>query len=211
MRINQLNSSPQFSSRNATIRFADNIARKINTVYPRISSTKYEGLGYQEFFTPNLKDLFLSIECMRMRISDRISRSSLKFVDCAKIRTQEILKSKVGNCHESAMLGELGAKINGLPNCYIAELKSGSENNVSRMDHAVLYVDSVRNPYIIDPWLGFADYVPNTIERYKKEFSNFFDDKSLENKMFFEILQPKNKLSKDELSELKKEFPQLII
>lgn len=36
----------------------------------------------------------------------------------------------------------------------------------------MVYVQNGTKPYIIDSWLGFADYVPNTIKRFQKEFRN---------------------------------------
>ena len=39
----------------------------------------------------------------------------------------------------------------------------------------VLWVKNGKKPYVIDPWLGFADYVPRAIQRYKNEFGYHFD------------------------------------
>lgn len=211
MQINSINNSPKFSSRNEVIRFADNVARRVNKAYPRSSSTLYQSLGYSEFFVPNLKDMFTAIECMRLRVSNNIVRKSSSYLERCKALTQEISKTKMGNCHESALLSELAAKVNGISNCFVAELKSEVGGKVKRMDHAVLLVDSVRKPYIIDSWLGFADYIPNAMERYQKEFSSCFDDDCLNKEMFFDILHPKNRLNKEEQKDLRENFTELLI
>ena len=32
-----------------------------------------------------------------------------------------------------------------------------------------------KKPYVIDAWFGFADYIPNAIKRYQKEYQKYFD------------------------------------
>ena len=109
-------------------------------------------------------------------------------------------------------MAEIAAKVNGIKNCYTAQLKPLTDNHGDTLDHAVLYVDSSKHPYIIDPWLGFADFVPNVFERYRKEFSAHFDfDKFGTDKMFFEPLGMRRNLSAEEVKELKASFPELRI
>ena len=126
--------------------------------------------------------------------------------------TDLIKRKKLGNCHESAILAEIAAKANGIRNCYTAQLKPLTNNSSDSLDHAVLYVDSPKHPYIIDPWLGFADFVPNAFERYRKEFSAHFDfDKFGTDKMFFEPLGMRKNLSIEETKKLKESFSELRI
>ena len=77
----------------------------------------------------------------------------------------------LSNCGESAELAFMFAKINDIKNCAIAGLYHPMGKDY---DHAVLLVKD-KKPYIIDAWLGFADYVPNAIKRYQSEFKNCFD------------------------------------
>ena len=121
-------------------------------------------------------------------------------------------KSKVGNCHESAILAEIAAKTNGIRNCFVAQIKPHTGRMADTHDHAVLYVDSFKRPYIIDAWLGFADYVPNAMERYRKEYSNFFDfEKFGTEKMFFDMLQAKTSVNGDAILALQKHLPEFVI
>ena len=166
-----------FTSRNPHIRFADNIARRVNSVYPRLSSTKYDGLRHNEMYCRNIKSLLKRIEWMRKELYLSLSEVKGDYVKKSLRFTDLIKRKKLGNCHESAILAEIAAKANGIRNCYTAQLKPLTNNSSDSLDHAVLFVDSPKHPYIIDPWLGFADFVPNAIERYKKEYSKHFDFK----------------------------------
>ena len=89
---------------------------------------------------------------------------------------------KIGNCGESSLLSAIIAKTNGIKNCYPATIKSPYGDS---FDHAVLYVADEK-PYIIDAWLGFADYLPEAIQRYTKDFHDNFDFEKFETeKMIF--------------------------
>ena len=201
-----------FSSRNSHIRLADNIARRVNQVYPRLSSTKYEGLKNSDKFNENIVYLLVNIKKMRKEMYSYLAEVRGDYLKKSQRFAELITNKKLGNCHESAILAEIAAKANGIRNCYTAQLKPLTDKPSDAHDHVVLYVDSLKHPYVIDPWLGFADFVPNALERYRKEFSNHFDfDKFGTEKMFFEPLGMKRNLSKAETSKFKEKFSQLII
>ena len=61
--------------------------------------------------------------------------------------------------------------MNGIDNCKMAFVVSPEDYDY---DHAVVLVED-KKPYIIDAWLGFADYVPNAIKKFQKDFRNCFD------------------------------------
>ena len=66
----------------------------------------------------------------------------------------------------------------------IADIKNTAEEH---LNHVVLYVENGKKPYIIDVWLGFADYLPNAIQRYKSEFSYLFPfEKAKSQKFMFD-------------------------
>lgn len=169
MKINA-NTNMSFQSRSSTIRFADDIARRVNKEYPRISSTRLECLPNIVNHEDILPELWERIADMR---SD-ISRSMFKQTSViSKVKTiLKLIKSqRVGNCNESSFLALVAARANGIKNCRVSYVASPSGYNY---DHSVVLVEDEK-PYIIDSWLGFADYVPNAIKRYQKDFRNCFD------------------------------------
>ena len=123
-----------------------------------------------------------------------------------------VKKYRRGNCGESAQLSAIVAKVNGLKDCYISSLvtKKGKD-----LDHSVLYVKD-KKPYIIDAWLGFADFVPNALSRYKNEFGFHFDIKEGE-KLALEKLETdftdvlNADFSKSQINKIKKIFPEQFI
>ena len=181
MQINH-NSNINFTARNKTIRFADDIARKINQVYPRISGSNVHDFKFITRNSPLLGKLSHKIYYLRENAQHSFQIMQ-RWEDRIKIIPNAIQKEKHGNCAESAFLAELAARANGIENCYQARCITPNDR---RYDHVVLYVKD-KKPYIIDPWLGFADYVPKAIERYKKEFRQHFDfDRLRTEKMEFE-------------------------
>ena len=73
-----------FTSRNPHIRFADNIARHVNNVCPRISSTKYEGLKNSDKFNSKIKGLLYKIKFMRQDLYCSLHGTSGNYVEKSK-------------------------------------------------------------------------------------------------------------------------------
>ena len=159
-----------FTSRNATIRYADDLARRVNKKYPRLSASKMETLGFAKYYQPTIERLWDKNHEMRDIVENIINSKKpikeklMKILYCIQNR-------KVGNCGESALLTYITAKLNKIDNCKFACLISG---NGFDLDHSVILVED-KKPYVIDAWLGFADYIPNAIKKYQNEYKNCFD------------------------------------
>ena len=54
-----------FSSRNATIRYADDLARRVNKKYPRLSASKMETFGFAKYYQPTIEKLWDKNQEMR--------------------------------------------------------------------------------------------------------------------------------------------------
>ena len=169
MKVNNVNSL-SFQSRNQTIRFADDIARRVNVCFPRVSSSIFEDFNNANKYRNLMSRLFDRINIMREYKLDLVysAKSTISKIGALIC---PIRMYNCGNCRESAQLGAIAAKINGIKNCYLASIHTSDGTS---LDHGVVYVDD-KKPYIIDTWLGFADYVPNAIIRYKSEYLHHFD------------------------------------
>ena len=169
MKVNSV-SGQNFQSRNQTIRFADDIARRVNIFYPRVSSTIFEDFNNVDKFRNLMSRLFDEINIMREYKLDLVysAKSTISKIGAL---IYPISLYHCGNCRESAQLGVIAAKVNGIKNCFLASIHTSDGTS---LDHGVAYVDD-KKPYIIDTWLGFADYVPNAINRYKSEYLHHFD------------------------------------
>ncbi len=200
-----------FTSRNSVIRLADDIARRVNVEYPCLSSTKFEGMNNSAKSVDAITNLFVKIINMRNRVNATNKEQLGGLLNSWKNYSDIVKETKLGNCNEAAVFSEVAARVNGIRNCFVAELKSNSNNRYKSLDHAVLYVDG-KKPYIIDAWLGFADYVPQAIKRFKNEYRTFLNfSKGKDNSIVFDLFGKRHVLSKEENSKLKELFPNLII
>ena len=210
MEIQSFNTS--FTSRNKTIRFADDISRKVKKCYPRVSSKIVEDFdticSFKKFRNRLRKQID---EELRVDIDDRFEEADTLIGRILAI-TKPIKEQRLGNCGESALLAEIVAKINGIKNCYIASLKTTKGKD---LDHSVLYVND-KKPYIIDAWLGFADFVPKTIDRFQSEFRKHFCIKKGD-KLVFEKLEDdyakclNQDFSRRQINKLKRIYPDHVI
>lgn len=218
MHINSINNNynTNFKSRNAEIRFADDIARKVNQVFPRISSSKIEDFKNINQYENVYRRAQLKIDLMRSdkyEAYDKFHTFSKKLLAITSV----IKAHKVGNCGESAQLSEIAARANGIKDCFCASvLWKGSFGYKYSMDHSVLLVKNNGKPYVIDSWLGFADYLPEAIKRYQKEFRIHFDFKHKNGKMCIDrpvSYDPTGKIFAKKYSdeELRKLYPELIL
>lgn len=205
-------SNINFTSRQKTIRFADDIARHVNKCYPRISSTLIDDFENASAYRDFRKSLYKRFEKeLRTDISDRFDDSESLIGRILAI-TKPIKESRLGNCGESAMLAEIVAKINGVKNCYIASLMTSEGKN---LDHSVLYVQGEK-PYVIDAWLGFADFVPRAIQRFRSEYSKHFNaengDKFVFQKLDNDYAECLNQdFSRRQINKLRKIYPDHVI
>lgn len=164
-----------FTSKDRDIRTADDIARKVNKAYPRCSQSIIYDYPNADKFPAVVKRYTNKMIDLRNNQSDLsydFYSSEDDVLEDLKIQPYLVSKYRLGNCQESAELSALAAKINGITDFHLAYLDSTETGD---LDHAVLLVNPDKKPYIIDSWLGFADYVPKAIERYKSEYGYHFD------------------------------------
>jgi len=138
------------------------------------------------------------------------------FIKNIKNVVEPIKRFKIGNCGESADLAAIAARVNGIKNISIASIRTPTG---VPFDHAVLLVND-KKPYIIDGWLGFADYIPNAINRYKKEFRNHFDFEKLQTEEMRVIPYDgvnffngflNREFTKKEIEQIRNLYPEIII
>lgn len=205
-----------FQSKNRTIRRADDLARQINRAFPRQSaSLTLPHINPMELSPAPYRRLWGKIHEMR-ELSERRYLKGQTFISKVKALINPIKKYKVGNCGESTDLAYFAAIGNGIKNCYRAHLISPYYEDY---DHAVLYVDD-KKPYIIDAWLGFADYVPNAIKRYQKDYRYLFCFEAMGTEkielvssagtIYTDKLK-KQKITDEEIKILQETFPELIL
>ena len=200
-----------FQSKNKTIRFADDIARHVNKCYPRISTSLIDDFVNVQCFRNFKKRINARTEDMRTDISENFDNAE-NFIGKILAFVKPVKKLKLGNCGESAQLATIIAKVNGIKNCYIASLKTTKNKN---LDHSVIYVND-KKPYIIDTWLGFADYVPGAFSRYRSEYHNHFDIQEGDKLTFKKLKNDYTKVlnqdfSRSQINKIKNIFPEQFI
>lgn len=178
---NTISQNRSFTARNPEIRFADNLARKVNKEYPRISSSLIGSYEKSYKFSGLLHRLRININTMRY-LQENDFNEAPTVIERVKAITDSIRFSAMGNCAEASELTLVASKLSGIKDVHLASLYSSTGDS---LDHQVLYVKNGKKPYIIDTWLGFADYVPNAITKYKNEFSKYLSYGSSSNKMVF--------------------------
>ena len=213
MKINQTNTT--FCARNPIIRKADDIARKVNNTFPRISPSIVEDYSQINKFSMYIFRLKLRMNQVRNLKSHYFDHGT-RYIEKALAFFEPIERYKMGNCAESAQMGALAAKINGIENAKIKHLRSIYGDN---LDHMICYVENGKNPYVIDPWLGFADYVPNAMQKYAGEYRKHFEMGNLKpNELVFstpffddycKFLE--NEAPKNDLEKLKILFSKLLL
>lgn len=212
-----INTKTHFSAKNPTIRFADQIARNVNSQYPTISCTFIEGFKCIQ----NSKSARLLVRLSNLintirQVQTIAFKNAKDFKGKLHALINPIKRFRVGNCSELTELTTLSAKANGIKNAQMRRLVTPQGDFY---DHVVTYVDGEK-PYIIDAWAGFADYVPNAIKRYQKDFQRHFNFKlfDTEDIIFQEVPKGFNiteflnkKFTNEELKILKTNYPELII
>ena len=158
MNVQRIDNTP-FQSRNQTIRFADDIARRVNQCYPRISLTKIKSFE-------NAKQYPSLIDNIAERLSKNVRDKKGDMYDdadsfCKKIKAfiAPVKKNGLGNCGESAHLASIVAKINGIKDCQI-RITYGNNHGVLVVLSAGLHdlrlsgLASLDNIFILDDRTG---------------------------------------------------------
>ena len=160
-----------FSSHNKTIRIADKVARDVNNNYRHISSSKFVASKYIERF-PGLKKRLGKLTMHKMRkLKDKLYDDAATHLQKIMSFIEPVKKYKVCNCGDGTQIAAIMAKVNGINDCHIVHLCNQDGKD---LNHAASFVNDIK-PYIIDTWLGEADYVPNMMTKYKSLF-RFEDD-----------------------------------
>ena len=155
------------------IRKADDIARYVNELYPRVSGRKICSLDsyacnkaalYYKCRGRVFAEYISKIRNVRKSSKSIYKSNNSNFDKCVSY-AEVVKKEKAGNCGESAFLARMIAACNGIRNTKIVYLASNDVN----LDHYAVYVED-KKPYIIDSWLGIADYVPNVLDKLKSEY-----------------------------------------
>lgn len=173
MQINRIDNA-KFTARKATIRRADDIARLAKNAFPMISSSKIDTFKNVSHFKSFLLKISQELNEERYLRSDKIN-SYGTFVGRVFVLLESLKRKKLGNCAEHAEVALLAAKLNGVKNTFLASLITPDKEP---LDHAVILVED-KKPYVIDSWLGFADYLPEAKKRWQKEYNHMFDFKEL--------------------------------
>ena len=210
------NSNLNFTSKNAVIRRADNIARRINKVFPRVSERRVHGfrnINKFQFLEFNLRERtrqLRNIKSSKFDYAPGTIQKLLAFLDPIKER-------KMGNCAETAQIAAICAKLNGINDAQIVGLRTKGGR---KLDHAVLYVENSGKPYIIDPWIGKAGYVPDMLKGYTSEYretldigqhlkANHLKFMPLENDAYSRFL--KKEISEEDKKALLRLYPELLV
>ena len=199
-----------FTSRNKTIRKADDIARKACTLFDTVSSSKIHCYKNAKNFEYLRSYIYLKTRFMR-EMKDKLYETGFDFYKKIEALINPVKLYRIANCGEKSHLACIMAKTYGIKDCHIAHL---FQANGKDLDHAVVFVND-KKPYIIDAWLGFADYVPNALKRYKGEYKQYFDFSegdtiavaSKYDDEFTDFL--KGDFSRKERKEIKKLYPEM--
>ena len=105
MQIN-LNSNIKFTARNKNIRFADDIARRVNCCFPRVSPTNIDGFICVGNFFHLTNKLNSRINILRFQVYDEFAKT-FDWDKRIQIIPDAVKLFKVGNCAESATLAKL--------------------------------------------------------------------------------------------------------
>ena len=132
-----------------------------------------------------------------------------------------MLKEKLGNCTENAVIAELICKLNGLKNttCAIVNKINTKQENpkIEHLDHFVCVLNTDNSKFngkinkktiIIDPWLGKADFANNMEQFFRNECANFFE-LTEDDKFYYQTRELVN-LSEDELIDFRNELDDFI-
>ena len=205
--------STSFKSRNYEIRRADDIARTVSKRFPMLSSSKLSSLPNARLFQDATNRLHNKL--IKTRINSIKALNPYNFGVYPKDKILNFLtimeNDKLGNCSEMADLAMIFTYLRRIKDTCIADIKNTAEEY---LDHVVLYVENGKKPYVIDTWLGFADYLPNAIQRYKSEFSYIFPfEKASSQKFMFnkyrhtcDARKALDKCTYDELNKIKKQI-----
>lgn len=190
MRINSysVNNQPTptaFKARNAEIRFADDVMRRVNNEFLKLSPTRiYSNLSDPKKIQLKHQN---AIRNSSQLVENLRGARPMAHVDSSGYLRHLIWgvnKYKLGNCGESGSLAKLGLEINEIKSTKVSLWGYNGKNISTNLDHCFVIVNLDKNAdlsdirtygkkaYVVDLWGGFVDYVPNAFKRFEAEYAN---------------------------------------
>ena len=222
MQINKYNNT-SFTARNYEIRRADNIMRNMLNQYPSRSTTKQRlypivqnGLVTAENFMYKTMNLMDKIRNQRIYVKDKNYLNRI---------ISDTAKYKLANCGELTLIAKGAFLANGYKDLTLVNLNLKKKENgrirYKDLDHCFLLLNSGKdaNIYdidtinkhaiIVDPWMGFVDYIQSALNRYSNKFIKS-ESKTQKYKLTFSVAEiPES--SVDTCEKLKREHPEFIV
>ena len=137
----------------------------------KIPEHKYKSLLKSLSVISSLLKLDKKLAIARKEMVESEFDSSLTPKDKIKKYLSLAKKYRMGNCGECTDVAIILGHNNKLHDMHEASVYTKDDKS---LDHTVLYVDNNGKPYIIDAWLGFADFLNNTIQKYRTIYSHHF-------------------------------------
>ncbi len=215
--------SPNFMSRNPSVRTADRICRMVKTEFPSISTsmvgmkvkndTKYSKFHKLDF---NLG------HAIWKRVRDKVAPIKSDVIARYKKLAELVKAERLANCDELTRLAALICAANGIKSQPL-HVKHGPVDtlNPDSCGHVALAVfpegemrigarmSDMKDAIIIDPWLDLADYAPNVAQEYKNQYPHFLNIKN-DDEVFMTPDRFGFILQEKDFDEVKKEFPELV-
>ena len=180
-----------FYARNKEIKIADQIMRQAKNTYPAISTSK--GYTYS-VVKKNPKNIYKCYKKYWELVKLRKQREELAAVDKIKKILSDTQATHNGNCSEMATISQAAFITNGYKDVKLVKLKLNEEitqgNKITsesyEIDHIALIINAgekadLNNPktfnkkaIIVDPWVGFVDYIHNGLTKYDGIFMDGF-------------------------------------
>ena len=216
--------SPNFTSRNQTIRTADRVCRMVKTEFPAVSSSMV-GLKVKndpKYFKFHKLDFNLGHAIWR-QVRDKYVVVKDDIVARYK-KIAELVKSEhLANCDEFVRLAALICAANGIKSQPL-HVKHGPVDTFSpdSCGHVALAImpegemrkcarmSDMKDVVIIDPWLDIADYAPNVAQEYKNQYPHLLNIKP-EEEVFMAPDRFNFILTEKIFDDVKSEFPEFIL
>lgn len=183
-----------FNGRNANLKQADKILRKINKEFPSSSPwhADYRATKADRISEDQIATMWTTVKLNAFRESQEsvVNKNLYKYATCLIEGTK---RYKVANCKELAELAFLIAKVNGIDNCYCANLYLKNyktkknidiEHSITLINHTSYKNTKLADPYyddipshtdlqepndktiVVDPLFGIVDYWKNAKKIY---------------------------------------------
>lgn len=185
--------TPAFKSKNASIRTADEICRRVNKEFPVYSNTFLQRFKTIHK-THNNKKIYDTVSDLVVNLREYYHNSSTPMNYIIKL-LNGMKKSRVGNCHEQSIAASVALRANGYKNVTTLSMYSINPKTleVKDLDHAVAAIDfklpkgykycndkldqlqykqllkANNEAIIVDPWAGITDNAKSIIRRYKTD------------------------------------------